>query len=521
MALTRGILLFALLSGSSGPVAAALCGNGVLEAGEACDDGSQNGGTNSCCSLSCALTSKKPDVVVGDLTDLVRVGTTNGITAYGVGTESCNLGSCWLNWFQDTPDHPVIAQNMYRLKDGRLEQIGQSWLKHGFAAVAGSLCGTCVTPPDYTHLGVSCSDPYSAGLNAEQGEMGPRSSVNPTTGVFPYPDPAMATTGDVIFKRLQVHNLDLDPATNPGALYFVEGQYITRDDSAAGNGANNASYRKVLVGAAPTFNLTFDGGTERQLPGVHAWKAADPTVTETAVQADGRFVVAAKATSLGGSLYHYEYAVQNLNSHRAGQAFSVPLPPGTNVSNVGFHDVDYHSGEPYDGTDWTSTVTAGAVTWATVPFATNPDANALRWGTLYNFRFDADVGPGLAGASLGLFRPGSSAGVMLLTVAPGPCTQAPDEVDGSLRLTRVNGSTSLTWTEAPGSTWSVVLRGLVGLLPVGPGGRDEVCLGTSFTGSLLDGTDPPPGVGYWYVVQGRNACGHGSWGDGRVTSSCP
>jgi len=521
MAGVRLFVVFALLAALSGPAQAATCGNGLVEPGEGCDDGPDNGTTNSCCSALCAVTSKKPDVIVGDLFNVARVGAANGITAYAIGTDSCNLGSCWLNWFQFTGDHPVIAQNMFRLKDGRLEQIGQSWLKHGFAALAGSTCAACVAPPDYTHLGVGCSDPYDAALNADQSQMGPRSSVNPTTGVFTFPDPAMDTTGNGIFKRLQVHDVDLDPALNPGALYFVEGQYVTRDDAAAGNQANNASYRKVLVGASPNFNLSFDGLTQRQQPAIHAWKVADPSVTETPVQADGRFLVSAAATPLGGNLYHYEYAIQNLSSHRGAQSFSIPFPPGTTVSNVGFHDVDYHSGEAYDGTDWTVTVSSGAVTWATVPFATNPDANALRWGTLYNFRFDADVAPGLGGASLGLFRPGSSTGVQALTVTPGPCAQAPGEVDASLRLTRVNGSTSLSWTEAPSSAWSVVLRGLLSLLPVGPGGRDEVCLGPSFTGSLVDGTDPPVGSGLWYLVQGRNACGHGGWGDGRSTTSCP
>ena len=46
------------------------------------------------------------------------------------------------------------------------------------------------------------------------------------------------------------------------------------------------------------------------------------------------------------------------------------------------------------------------IEWSTRSFVDNPDGNALRWGTLYNFRFDADVPPAFHDVSIGLFRPG-------------------------------------------------------------------------------------------------------------------
>jgi hypothetical protein len=89
-------------------------------------------------------------------------------------------------------------------------------------------------------------------------------------------------------------------------------------------------------------------------------------------------------------------------------SFSVPVPPETPIANVGFHDVEYHSGEPYDGTDWAHEQEDGSLTWSTGENATqNPNANALRWGTLYNFRFDAPMPPEQGTVTLGLFRPGS------------------------------------------------------------------------------------------------------------------
>jgi hypothetical protein len=411
------------------PAAAAVCGNSVVELGEDCDDGSsQNGGANSCCTVACTFSGETPDVIVGDLVGTSNYGTIGGITAYSIGTTSCNLGSCWLNWISGTAEHPVIGQNLYRLRNGRFEQIGQAWLKHGFTALTGSVCATCVPPPNGTHLGVNCSDPYSSSLNGDQGRLGPKVDVNPNTGVFPYPDSRIPTTGNAIFKRLQVHNTDLDPALNAGAVYFVEGQYVTHDDAMAKNNADNASYRTVTVGASP-FNLTLTGTTQREKMGIQAWKATDSSVTETFVSApEGLFVLSAKATSLGGGIYHYEYALQNLTNQRAGQSFSVSIPAGTVVTNVGFHDVDYHSGEPFDGTDWTATVSSSSVMWATTTYDVNQNANAIRWGTLYNFRFDANVGPGFAPIVIGLFRPGTPTSATTTSVAPNPCFGAVDGV---------------------------------------------------------------------------------------------
>ena len=95
------------------------------------------------------------------------------------------------------------------------------------------------------------------------------------------------------------------------------------------------------------------------------------------------------------------------------------------MTNVGFHDVDYHSGEPFDGTDWASTVvqdsTGQRLLWSTEDYAQNTDANALRWGTLYNFRFDLDVPPALGELTLGLFRPGTPSSVVTQTWIPSPC----------------------------------------------------------------------------------------------------
>ncbi len=386
----------------------------------------------------CDEEGESPDVIVGDLHQVNSYGNVGDIYAYSVGTVSCNIGTCWLKWFSETNEHPVIGQNMIRLHDGRMTQIGQSWLKHGFFALSDTLCSGGCLGTNGDHLGVNCSDPYSAGLNGQQSNLGPRFEINASTGEYPYPPSFDGTTGDTIYKRLQVHADDLDPALNPGALYFVEGQYVTADDAQAGNGGNNTSYRPVSVDPI-TYELTLLDETVREKAGIQAWAANELLVKESEilVDNDGKYILAWKITDNGDGTWHYEYALQNLTSHRSGRGFSVPLPIGATVTNMGFHDVDYHSGEPYTNQDWTMLhdTVENRVVWFGEDYQSNPNANALRWGTMYSFWFDVDVAPSLSNVDIELFRPGGAGdpdSAQIFTQTPNPCNndgicQAPNE----------------------------------------------------------------------------------------------
>jgi hypothetical protein len=179
------------------------------------------------------------------------------------------------------------------------------------------------------------------------------------------------------------------------------------------------------------------------IPAIQAWQdhggvvnQPDPSVqlVEADVPGEGRFHLASKVTDLGGGQWRYDYAVFNLNSHRSGGSFSVPTPAGASVSNMGFHDVDYHSGEPYDGTDWQMTIGATSVEWSSPQtHFQNPDSNALRFGTMYNFWFDADVAPADGSVTLGLFRPGTPDSIDIDTVVPSsPDCPADVTGDGSI-----------------------------------------------------------------------------------------
>jgi hypothetical protein len=369
-----------------------------------------------------------PDVVVFALQDINYYGTSGGINAYAVGTTSCNRGDAPVTWISGNNQHPVIGQNMYRVKNGRFEQIGQSWLKHGFLSVNGDSCGTCVDPPQGgAQLGVNCSDPYGWSLNGSQGtnDLGPRAHVNATTGVYIFPfengdvangyfDPPNPTT--VIDRRLQVPVADVDPAQNAGAAYFVEGHYVTSDDAQWNNGRNNASYRRINVTSASA-TPSFNGGTLESQPAIYAWQSVSTGVTITPAEYDiqfasrtitSRFLIGNRVVDNGNGTWTYMYAIHNLNSDRGARSLSIPLD-GVDITqgSIGFKDVAYHSGEPFSGTDWANTVGSTSIEWSTSTFAQNPNANALRWGTTYTFWFTANTAPRQGPATLGLFKSGS------------------------------------------------------------------------------------------------------------------
>jgi len=389
-----------------------------------------------------------PDVIVGALPAVQKFGTVGDITAYSIATTSCNIGDQVLLWCDtnvaglcSNNDHPVIAQNMYRLKDGRFEMIGMSWLKHGFCALSQTLCGPCQSTNCDT-LGIGCSDPYSTSLNGSQSNLGPRSQVNASTGFFPYPfsaPPAQATIG----RRLQIHNDDVNPALNPDALYFAEGHYIAADDHAAGNGANNAAYRRATIGSFSSggWNIGLTGPTVQQLPAIYAWQhhglgvnSPDPDVYIELVDVpdDGRFLVGYKVSDNGDGTWNYEFAVQNLFSDRSAGSFHIPVPSSVNVLATGQSIINHHSGEPYSTAPWTIEVDSSGITWSTETFDENANANALRWGTLFNFRFVADSAPEAGLATLGLFKPGAQADPLVDVLVPsGPeCDLADLDCDG-------------------------------------------------------------------------------------------
>jgi uncharacterized delta-60 repeat protein len=112
----------------------------------------------------------------------------------------------------------------------------------------------------------------------------------------------------------------------------------------------------------------------------------------------------------------------------------------------------------------------------------------------------------------------------------GELVAAPSETN-MVVVTKAGADTTLAWPLAAGATTSDVLRGSLASLPVGPGGGDEVCLGSTAATTMTDSDVPAAGSGVWYLVRGSNTCAgsgpygvqgiHGLPGASRVSSTCP
>ncbi len=388
-------------------------------------------------------TSVGPDIIVGDMSGIVNFTPTAGVDALGLAHTLCNIGTVNI---QCNPSpavtHPILTQNLYRYSivdgAGRFEQIGMGWVSHEFAMLSGTTCCTTCTPGSVAVLGPGCSSSTTASSSSTQSSATPRFEVNPVTASFPSTSSPPPVTS-AVDRRLLYALIDVPPSSS-GTRYFGEKIVLSPDDGTRSNNLSNRELTATAQASESTFALT--STVHRDQPAVLRWAEIEPSVhvSHMDIPGDGRVWLLSNATHLPTGLWRYEYLVFNQNSHRAIQSFQLEpvLWQGNNplyFSNPGFHDVSYHSGDgpgyvDVSRTDWTLT---GPGFWTTDSFATNQGANALRWGTAYNFRFDSAFPPSGTGryATLGLWRPGTPATVTFEGVpTPATCNDIDVNNDG-------------------------------------------------------------------------------------------
>ena len=388
-----------------------------------------------------------PDVVVGDLSGLAQFGASSGTqVGLAVGTDSCNFGTIDLDWFAlPSNNHPVIPQNLYRMSGGatndeRFEQIGQSSVKHAFTALTNNICSLGCNGIGGTRLGSGCSDPYSASLNSGP-NLGSRAWINPFTGVYPRgdstnnPNNHSGHTHTGPSHRILTEITDLNTSLNVGATYYAESQYVTpheyvwcQANPTQCNMNNNVSYRRYNVtGTGSPFSFSAAAATVRSKAAIVAWTGATLVDINPAPSIDGVGTIGYKVTNPSPGVWHYEYAVYNQNLDRAIQSFSVPVGDGITLNNIGFKAPPQQPGWTFDGTSgntgfsntpWAQTQANGAMTWNSETFAQNPNANAIRWGTMYNFRFDSNRPPQTATATIGFYKTGAPINIQVMGPTP-------------------------------------------------------------------------------------------------------
>jgi hypothetical protein len=166
-----------------------------------------------------------------------------------------------------------------------------------------------------------------------------------------------------------------------------------------------------------------------------AWTGAIVNEGEPDPGNDGIFWVGYKVTGPNAGVWHYEYAIYNQNLDRAIQSFEVVFPSQgiPTLNAVGFHAPPQHPGFANDGTqgdagyssepwDFAQNFVQNSAIWNCETFVENQNANAIRFGTLYNFRFDSSSPPADSTANIGFFKTGSPISVKVQAPAQSDTT---------------------------------------------------------------------------------------------------
>ena len=347
------------------------------------------------------------DVSLINMSQVSQVARGNGVVAIAPSAVLKNVGVTEVPWISkfsspqppyNNDQHPYLIWNMYRLSNGRFEQLGASGLKHAFLTL-----NTNCACPSGSILWVGCEDTYGVSTNNSTGSLSPRAEITAHTGVWQRcgsifdPDcngvqnQPPGWSGPEDKRRLTALEADLQV---PGAQYWFDSWYVVRDDV---NIFNGMAYRPVF----PTLgtNWTFGPmGTQQAGAVLDAWvNPVNPGANadnKRLSTPEGHLTLAVRATDVGGGRWRYEYALMNHDYDNGITSFSVPLPAGASVTNTYFHDVDR---DP--ATDWVPVVVSDAIRWQAPTSARTPVQFFMDWGLLYNFGFEVDVAPTPAGGS--------------------------------------------------------------------------------------------------------------------------
>ena len=331
----------------------------------------------------------------------------NGEAGLVIGHSMANCGSVhlpwrgWLNGYNGTmvDTYPKIAFLIARERDGRMVQIsGKSYMKHSRHDYnfSGGPCGSCSSGPS-DHFRVGCRDTYSPSWNGNRVRLGPTTEVDPWTGSWE-PQGSYFDIGDPSQPGYP-HLADSVQSLSTSGFDSIDNRIIIRESEMAAGGSFRAQCHLMIKGEpvgeranniiSRPIHLSWSGSSwQESLSGsatsgsvLEHWTGATTSMAGNGNE-DGRFLVAVKVTGPVDGMWHYEYAVHNIDNHRGAASLRIPVCSTARVENVGFRDIDADALN-----DWTVSRTGGSLDF--LASATNP----IDWNTFYNFYFDSDAAP--------------------------------------------------------------------------------------------------------------------------------
>ncbi len=333
----------------------------------------------------------------------------NGEVAIGFGHAFCNGGTVHVPWATSpttgglmTDVHFKIAFLLARESNGRIVQVKtqENFVKHSRVTynLGSSSCGTCQTGPASTFR-MGCYDAYSTGFNGNRFNLGPPNEIDPWTGswnpvgsYFDRGDPAvvgvpatdgvqsLTSTQTGAFDPLKNRGVIPESELTQGGVFYGQVHLVCEGEPVANRGNNQLSEQINLTWNGTSWTIG-NGGGPVQGSVLNRWAGAVRNTAGNGTD-DGRFLVAAKVTGPVNGVYHYEYAVHNIDNVRGGASLKLPLHPDAQLTAVGFRDID---GNPLNEWSWSRS-------GSELSFLAS-GTNSLDWNTIYNVWFDATVAP--------------------------------------------------------------------------------------------------------------------------------
>ena len=301
--------------------------------------------------------------------------------------------------------HPYLIFNVYRVEraTGKLEHIARSGVKHAFLTI-NTGCATYNCGDNHI-LWRQCADVYSSGNNDSTGDLGPRSEIIPSKGLWArcgsIYDPGCTGSqtgsgGTNTSNRMLIRESKVSNTSNFD--YFYDSWYIIRDDVNIYNGMGFRKFTPSFVSGTwrSTAESAFRNGAF-----IDAWAAAAPapqaSMVREIVTENGRMKFAVRVTQSGGE-YLYQYALQNFDYSTAATE-----QVGNNPSNLrmlaqsAIRSVDFGnlagnviSAQAFDGNDSKTDWTAAA---GTLRFSAPNAADELSWGNILSFTVRSSGAP--------------------------------------------------------------------------------------------------------------------------------